>query len=135
MKCCWFEGLWYYLFLLLLLSRCQTTSAFEEPRYMATLKSVRLIWQSLFNIAFRKTLHLDLFLFTTQIYFFLLDLNIYLVSNFRTCYIHYKLEIRFAVPYWGYFVIWSGVTTFVFYTLLWTYPSNYWAIQGIFETE
>ena len=43
-----------------------------------------------------------------------LDLNIYLVSNFRTRYIHYKLEIRLAVPHVGYFVIWSGV----FYTLL-----------------
>ena len=41
-----------------------------------------------------------------------LDLNIYLVSNFLTHYIHYKLEIRLAVPHVGYFVIWSGVTKF-----------------------
>ena len=43
-----------------------------------------------------------------------LDLNFYLVSNFRTRYIHYRLEIRFAVSQSGYFVTWSGVTTLVF---------------------
>ena len=29
--------------------------------HLATLKAVRLIWQSLFNVAFRKAIHLDLF--------------------------------------------------------------------------
>ena len=32
----------------------QITSAYKEPRHLATLKSVRLIWQSLFNVAFRE---------------------------------------------------------------------------------
>ena len=34
----------------------QITSAYKEPRHLATLKSVRLIWQSLFNVAFRKAM-------------------------------------------------------------------------------
>ena len=45
----------------LILSQCKITSAYEEPRHLVTLKSVRLIWQSLFNIAFRKAVHLDIF--------------------------------------------------------------------------
>ena len=43
------------------LSQCKIKSAYEEPRHLATLKPVKPIWQSLFNIAFRKALLLDLY--------------------------------------------------------------------------
>ena len=47
--------------ILLVLSQCKITSAFSSQDHLATLKSVRLIWQSLFNIAFRKAKPLDIF--------------------------------------------------------------------------
>ena len=45
---------------IILIHKCYLT-AYEELEHLATLKSVRLIWQSLFNIALRKAIHLDLF--------------------------------------------------------------------------